>query len=57
MNMRELVIDAIKKNIDWVNQSNSWRDNYTPKEYPDFEVESDEALFKIYDNAFKGPCG
>ena len=57
MNMREIVVKKIKQVIDWQNECDSWKEDYVSKKYPDFEKESDESLFEIYDNMFRGPCG
>lgn len=57
MDMRELVIESIKRRIDWRNESNSWKEDFIPEKYPDFEKENDESIFELYENIPKGPCG
>lgn len=55
--MREIIIAKIKELINWRNENYSWMENFVPEEFPDFEKETDKALFEIYENIPKGPCG
>ncbi len=56
--MRDLVIQEIKRNIDWHNGQFSWQDDYIPVKYPDFDEECDEYLLKVYEEQLRsGPIG
>lgn len=56
-NLRELIIEKIKQDIDWRNESFSYDGKYVPEKYPNFDKESDEALLDIYEKIPRGPIG